>query len=200
MTDSKRPFLGPVEKLLLVAAAAVFVLILFQKKTGKVVQTVETQTFTNGLSSRAAPPPPGVVSDPLPSIATVFAGKQHQDEPDFWASLSLSDDEKDFYKSLRNRYQPVGSGPSRSPMDWLSTLQAARLTYQKLAQVFGDQQPGGSTGEIIPAVLRDSIRAEKVFEHIEQLFKIPREDARSFAVEGHREMSDWALFVEKKQE
>lgn len=203
MTEPLRPLLKPFEKFLLFVGIVLFVLVFIQNRTGKVVQTTETEVFTKGLAARVPPPPPGVVSDPLPSIATIFSKKQHQDEPDFWAEIQISDAEKDFFKSLRNRYKNDVEGEKKSPMDWLSTLQAARLTYQKIVQIFSENQPEKSTsgsGNLIQAVLADPFCAEKVFEKIELLFKIPREDARSFAREGHDSMTDWALFVEMKQE
>ncbi len=203
MTEPQRPLLRSFEKLLLFAGIVLFVLVFIQHKTGKVVQTVETEVFTKGLASRATPPPPGVVSDPLPSIATIFAKKQHQDEPDFWAGLQIPDAEKDFFKALRNIYKNDAVAQKKSPMDWLSTLQAARLTYQKVGQIFGEARPEGALPipeKTISMVLSDSLGSERVFEKIEQLFKIPREDARGFARRGHDTMTDWALFVEKKQE
>lgn len=203
MTDPQSPLIKPFEKFLLFVGIVTILLFMLQKKTGKVVETVDTEVFTKGLTTRAAPPPPGVVSDPLPSIATIFSKKQHQDEPDFWAEIQIPDAEKDFFKTLRNRYKNDGDAQKKSPMDWLSTLQAARLTYQKVGQIFGEARPEGALPipeKMISMALSDSLRAELVFEKIERLFKIPREDARSFAREGHDSMTDWALFVEKKQE
>ena len=184
MTEPQRPLLRPFEKVLLFVGISMLVFIVVQKKTGKVVETVETQVFTKGLSPHTSN---GVTSDPLPSIATIFAKKQHQDEPDFWDDVQLSDDEKDFFKSLRNNYKSDNEVQKKSPMDWLSTLQAARLTYEKVGQIFNDARPEGALpipGSIMAAILSDSLKSEMVFERIEQLFKIPREDARSFAREG----------------
>ena len=109
MNQPRSPLLRPFEKVLLFLGLVMFALILIQNRTGKVVQTVDNEVFTKGLTTRLPPPPPGVTTDPLPSIATIFSKKQHQDEPDFWAEVPLPEPEKDFYKSIRNAHKTDGT-------------------------------------------------------------------------------------------
>jgi hypothetical protein len=202
MSDINRPLIRPFEKFLLFVGIILFALIYLQNKTGKVVQNVENEDFTKGFFARTTPPE-NVKTDPLPSIANVFSEKQLQDEPDFWKDLKLSEGEKDFFKSLRNRHKTDLAEAEKPAQNWLNTLQSARLTYGKVSDIFREIDPKGrylTPEKLISAVLSDSLKSEIAFVQIEQLFKIPREDARSFAREGNESLTDWALFVEEKQQ
>jgi hypothetical protein len=202
MSDTNRPLIRPFEKFLFLVGLALFALIYIQNKTGKVVQTVENEDFTKGFYSNLMPPE-NIKTDPLPSIANIFSEKQRQDEPDFWKELRLSEGEKDFFKSLRNRHKTDLADVEKPAQNWLNTLQSARLTYGKVADIFQAIDPEGkhlTPEKWMSAVLSDSLKSEFAFLQIEQLFKIPREDARSFAREGNESLTDWALFVEEKQQ
>jgi hypothetical protein len=48
-------------------------------------------------------------------------------------------------------------------------------------------------------MLENAIIAKTVYSKIEELFQIPEEDARAFAEQGKKAVSDWAQFIEQNQ-
>ena len=112
---------------------------------------------------------------------------------------AISDDELNYLEEVKQKHKEEEA--FISPSDWLSILQASHKTYSKLKSVFEEADSANKKvkEDNVSNLLENAIVAKNIYSKIEELFNIPEEDARAFAKQGKKAISDWAEFVEQNQ-
>lgn len=113
---------------------------------------------------------------------------------------AISDDEMNYLEEVKEKHKQQ-EDTSLNPSDWYSILKTSHKTYNKIKSVFEDADASGKAvkEDNVSKMLENAIVANTIYSKIEELFQIPEEDAKAFAKQGKKAVSDWAQFVEQNQ-
>ena len=117
-------------------------------------------------------------------LAVLFAntkGRSNARTEGSMQRMGLTDDEKDYYKSVRAQ-----NGFDRhieNAQTWFSVLKTAGQTYKTVQGILQTESP----------------EDKSFYGELENRFGIPASLSKEFAKQGKSKVSDWALFVEENQ-
>ena len=206
--DSKRKIISPVELTILIVALLFIAYIVLKNTGGSVYERSETIQIIDNPSVEGEERQVRnyemreeerieVILQQLSEQYTEENNTTPRDRINY--DQTLSEDELNYLDEVKERHKQEEQ--FISPSDWLSILQTSHKTYNKIKSVFEDADTSGKEVKEnnVSNMLDNAIIAKNVYSKIEALFQIPEDDAKAFAEQGKKAMSDWAWFVEQNQ-
>jgi len=200
MTDQKRKLLGPFEWFSLIIALGIIAYIILPKfGIHMVEQTESVEIIENPGHSRNAKQvghdnrdlrnSEQEVDYMLRKVAEQFSdGKEHVRDIN-----GLSKDETNYLNDVKKKYSYRDE--IDSARDWFTVLKKSHDTYSKVKSIFGDDNRSTN----FSSKIKDTEKAESIYDQLSNRFKISKEKAASFAEESKNDLSDWVEFVEENR-
>jgi hypothetical protein len=208
--ETKKPFFGIPEIIMLVFGLSILAFILLQKGGGYVMkrsETIQILDQPNGPKEKARRYDPAheeSVEALLKNMAEQFSEEEKTQKPAESSAKKaidqqLSDDEKKYYEDLRQKNSIQDK--IESAKDWYRILSASQKTYSKVKEILGDasHRPTETIdGENVSDDLKNKEVSSEFYQGLSKTFNIPPEELEAFGRSGKRALSDWASFVESK--
>ena len=206
--DSKKKLISPVELVILIVALSLIAYILLKNSGGNLYERSETIQIVDNPSAEGEEKQVRnyemreedrveVILQELSEQYTEENNTTSKDRINY--DQTLSDDELKYLDEVKEKHKEEEE--FISPSDWLTILKASHKTYKSIKSVFEDADSSGKAvkEDNVSNMLDNAIVAKNIYSKIEELFQIPEEDAKAFAEQGKKAMSDWAEFVEQNQ-
>ena len=196
-------YLGPVEKIVLLAFILVIGYIVIKNGGCGIVEKTEKIEFidppSNGQSGPAVPKQrkeqrDQAVDKDLKRIAESL-GQQSKSWPKE-EMKTLSKDEEEYLQSLSQKQE--FEDQIKNAAEWLQTLKTSLETYQQVKAIFDRNMPDSNDKTTTPdyeLIFQDKELANTFFQELESFFGIPADQAKEFAQKGYVSVKDWAQHV-----
>jgi len=206
--ESKRKIIGPIEMVVLAIALGLIAYILLKSSGGNVYESTENIQIVDNPDEKGRG---GQIrnyemqDEDRVEVILQQLSENYVDENNAISKERLNpdklipEDEMAYLEEVKKKHKEEET--SISPSDWFAILQTSHKTYNKIKTVFEDADSSGKPveGDNVSNMLENAIVAKSVYSKIEELFNIPEEDAKAFAEQGKKAVSDWAEFIEQNE-
>lgn len=205
--EENTSYLGPVEKIVLLAFVLLLGYILVKNGGCGIVEKTEKIEFidppSNGQSRPAVPKrrkeqSQQAVDEDLKRIAESL-GQERSSWPDE-EMKALSKDEKEYLQSLSKKQE--FEDQIKHAKDWLLMLKNSLETYHQVKTLFDRLAPQSADNITTPdyqRIFEDKQLANTLYRELESYFNLPEDQAKEFAQKGYVSLKDWAQFISSTQ-
>lgn len=207
MSEPKKKIVGPLELTVFIGVLILLAYIVLKSGGGSIIERTETVEIVNDNNRigkaqnenyRSQDKDAGV-EEILRQIEDQYSGtpgttpSSDKSVP----SAKMSKDERQYLESVKEEKEKKARDEG---VDWFSVLRASHKTYKNVKSVFEKAGIDVQAAENVTSELANEAVARSFYSNLEKTFQIPEEEARAFAGKGQKALSDWARFVEEKDE
>jgi len=204
MPEQKKIF-GPLEIVVFLITVGLLAYMAFKSGGINITERTETVEIVDDLKEQDARRAPRKYRETeeenvdviLRQIADQYSGKPSNTPVQKEVkSQQMSQDELAYLESVKQKEKQKRKAES---VDWFSVLSASHKTYKKVKSAFENAGIDVEKAENnVTSKLVNEVAARSFYNKMEEMFDIPKEDAKAFAAKGEKALSDWARFVDEK--
>jgi hypothetical protein len=136
------------------------------------------------------------IDDVLGKLARTFSSGR-QETTRQMKEMGFSDDEINYINGIKKENDL--SKELQDARDWFNILKSSTNTYGKVKSFVDDLTNGNANITNVNVLLQDERNSNSFYKKLEATFGISESEAKAFSTLGKKKVSDWAKFIEEKE-